>query len=108
MSSLTPTRTKTTTKSGKTKRVTRRRTKDTLARRDDDDEEKGGPDVQDPPSANEVCPETSGAAPAAEDAVTMATTQHEAEAETPRDVTEAAPTLDECDVGIRQVRTYLG
>ncbi|GMF36742.1 unnamed protein product [Phytophthora fragariaefolia] len=69
MASLTPTRTKTTTKSEKTKRVTRRRTMDTLARSDGDDEEDGGRD--------------------------LATTQHEAKAETPHDVTEAVPTQAE-------------
>ncbi|KAE9056248.1 hypothetical protein PF010_g31836, partial [Phytophthora fragariae] len=112
MTTLTPTRTKAATKSGKTKRVTRRQTKDLLMQSEDDDgashseggEQAGdGPSSQDPPQPKVTRPAESEEEPTAEDTVptsapetpTALNEERTAAVETARRTADASPTPDE-------------
>ncbi|KAE8984668.1 hypothetical protein PF011_g20692, partial [Phytophthora fragariae] len=112
MTTLTPTRTKAATKSGKTKRVTRRQTKDLLMQSEDDDgashseggEQAGdGQSSQDPPQPKVTRPAESEEEPTAEDTVptsapetpTALNEERTAAAETARRIADASPTPDE-------------
>ncbi|KAE8969017.1 hypothetical protein PF005_g6816 [Phytophthora fragariae] len=112
MTTLTPSRTKAATKSGKTKRVTRRQMKDLLMQSEDADgashseggEQAGnGPSSQDPPQPKVTRPAESEEEPTAEDTVptsapetpTALNEERTAAVETARRTAEASPTPGE-------------
>ncbi|KAE9260563.1 hypothetical protein PR003_g34313, partial [Phytophthora rubi] len=112
MTTLTPIRTKATTKSGKTKRVTRRQTKDLLMQSEDDGgashseggEQAGdGPSSQDPPQPKVTRPAESEEEPTGEDMAptpapetpTSMNEERTAAVETARHTADASLTPDE-------------